>query len=72
MKKTISALLSLVMVLSILLGMAVPVYAEVSQRYTAGAYEYRVKEDGTAEITRYEGGGKDILVPDCLNDYTVL
>lgn len=71
MKKTISALLSLVMVLSILLGMAVPTYAEVSQIYQTGDYQYKVLENNTAQITEYTGSEIEITIPEKLDNYTI-
>lgn len=73
MKKTISALLSLVMVLSILLGMAVPVYADISYEiYDTALYRCRLFEDGTAEISRYKGeGAVNMIVPDSIAGHTV-
>lgn len=61
MKKTISALLSLVMVLSILLGMAVPVYAD--NFYQDGSYKFKVLDDGTAQITKYIDNETDVIIP---------
>ena len=34
-------------------------------------YEYRVLDDGTAEITGYKGNGGDITIPSTLDGYTV-
>ncbi|MCM1113950.1 MAG: fibronectin type III domain-containing protein [Clostridium sp.] len=71
MKKTLSALLSILMMLSILAGLCVPAYAEASSVYQAGSYQYSVMEDGTAMITRYDGNEKNIYIPDVLGSYKV-
>lgn len=73
MKKTMSAVLSLVMVLSILLGMAVPVYADMSYEiYDTALYSCKLFEDGTAEISRYRGkGAVNMIVPDKIANHTV-
>lgn len=61
MKKIISAVLSLVMVLSIPLGMAVPVYAD--NFYQDGSYKFKVLDDGTAQITKYIDNETDVIIP---------
>ena len=42
---------------------AAKVYAEETDVKTDGDWEYRVLEDGTAEITGYDGKAKDIEIP---------
>ena len=66
MKKTLSILLSFVMLLSITSGLSFSAYAE-----TSGDYEYELLEDGTAAITKYNGNGGDVSIPSIFGDYTV-
>lgn len=66
MKKTLSTLLSFVMLFSITSGLSVSVYAE-----TSGDYEYELLEDGTAAITKYNGNGGDVSIPSTIGNYTV-
>ncbi len=69
MKKTLSALLSIVMVFSILMGLSVPVYAD--SVYEAGSYKYRVLDDGTAEIVSCLAYSENHVIPERLDRYTV-
>lgn len=39
--------------------------------FSNGYYQYRVLEDGTAEITQYTGNEKRVVVPDTLDGYKV-
>ena len=66
MKKTISLLLSLVMLLSITVGIDLSAYAEVS-----GDFEYELLDDGTAEITDYIGSATNLTIPSTIDGYTV-
>ncbi len=51
--------------------------SSVSSRFSAATdtsssnYEYKVKDDGTASITKYLGSGGDVTIPDTLGDHTV-
>ena len=69
MKKTLSALLSIVMAFSVLMGLSVPVYAD--SVYEAGNYTYRVLDDGTAEIASCYGYSENIVIPERVGRYTV-
>ena len=66
MKKVISLLLSIVMLLSITAGLDLSAYA-----YTSGDFEYDLLNDGTAEITEYTGYATDLTIPSTLDGYTV-
>ena len=71
MKKFMSLLLALVMVVSIFT--VVPIEAN-AEEYTCGDYNYILLPDGTAEITRYlkkYSTDKDISIPSTLDGYTV-
>ena len=43
----------------------------IASAVTSGDYAYEVLEDGTAEITVYDGDGGDVIIPDTLDGYTV-
>ncbi len=66
MKKILSVILSLLMILSVLVAAPVTANAKVS-----GGYEYRVLEDGTAEITEYGGSATKLTIPSALVGYAV-
>ena len=66
MKKTLSILLSIVMLLSITAGLNFSAYAN-----TSGDYEYEVLDDGTAQITKYNGNSSNLTIPSKLNGCTV-
>lgn len=66
MKKTLSILLSIVMLLSITAGLNFSAYAN-----TSGDYEYEVLDDGTAQITKYNGNGSNLTIPSKLDGCTV-
>ena len=57
-KKSLSALLALVMLLSITAGVDLSAYAA-----TSGDYTYEVLDDGTVEITGYTGTASSISIP---------
>ena len=65
-KKSISLVVSVLMLVSMLSGMSITAIAE-----TSGDYEYTVLTDGTAEITKYTGTAADLTIPSTLNDITV-
>lgn len=56
----------MIMLLSVLAIAPISVSAE-----TIGDYEYKVLEDGTAEITNYSGIGGEVTVPNVLDGHTV-
>ena len=59
-RRTISLVMSVIMVLSCFAGMTFSVGAE-----TSGDYEYEVLDDGTAAITKYVGRDRksDVTIP---------
>ena len=75
MKKLFSLILSLVMLVSIF--NCVPLIANASTIDTnetsagSGYFEYKVLDNGTAEITDYTGKGGALIIPSTLHDYTV-
>ena len=67
MKKTLSILLSFVMLLSIISGLSLSAYAD-----TYSGYNYTVINGNEAEITGYFGSNPKILnIPSTCNSYTV-
>jgi len=70
MKRIISCLLAI----ALLLTLAMPVAMAADER-TSGAFTYRIKGNGTAAITGYEWGsqwvGEEIYIPRMLDGYTV-
>ena len=66
MKKFLSIILSLAMLLSITAGIDFSAFAE-----TSGDYEYSVLDDGTAEITKYKGSATNVAIPSTLDGKTV-
>ncbi len=75
MKKLLSLLLSVMMVMSVLTAVPFTVSAienEVSTTAaTCGDYSYKVLEDNTAEITTYNGSATNLEIPSTLDGYTV-
>ena len=57
-RRTISKIMSVIMVLSCFAGMTFSVGAE-----TSGDYEYEVLDDGTVSITKYNGSDSDVTIP---------
>jgi len=66
MKKVLSIILSITMLLSITVGIDLSAYAD-----TSGDFEYEILEDGTAEIINYSGSATEISIPSTVNGYTV-
>lgn len=66
MKKGISIIISILMVLSIFTTASFTVGA-----LTSGDYEYNLLEDNTAKITRYKGNETDVIIPTQIDGYTV-
>ena len=64
--KTISMILAVLLISSVFA--VAPLTASAK---TSGDYEYEVLEDGTVEITKYNGEGGDIAIPSKLDNYTV-
>ena len=57
-RRTISIIMSVIMVLSCFAGMTFSVGAE-----TSGDYEYELLDDGTVCITKYNGSDADVTIP---------
>ncbi len=68
MKRTLSLVLSLIMVLGIFISMPVTVNAETIHTY--GDFKYTILSDGTIEIVDYTGGS-NVIIPPIINGYTV-
>ena len=56
--RTISVVLSVIMLLSCFAGLTFSAGAE-----TSGVYEYSVLNDGTIKIANYNGNDTDIIIP---------
>ena len=65
-RRTISIILSVIMVLSCFAGMTFSVGAESS-----GDYEYEVLDNGTISITKYIGSDADVIIPSEIDGKTV-
>ena len=63
--KSISLALALIMLLRVF---TIPITASAT---TKGDYEYKILDDGTAEITGYNGNAIKLEIPDTLDGYTV-
>lgn len=76
-KKLTSVCLAVIMILSVLTvapftaGAAETDSAGIGDTYTSGDYEYKVLDDGTASITRYNGSATELEIPSILGVYTV-
>ena len=68
MKKT-----ALLLALALLLLCCAAASAETAERetFTSGDYTYALREDGTAEITRYSGKAEELTIPDALDGHAV-
>ncbi|MGN0539011.1 MAG: leucine-rich repeat domain-containing protein [Candidatus Fimenecus sp.] len=68
MKKTLSLLLAVLMVIT-----ALPLTAITSFAATSGDFEYSVisEEDKTCEITKYKGSATNLAIPSTLDGYSV-
>lgn len=64
--KIISFLLSLAMLFSITSGIEFSVFAN-----TSGDYQYKVLNDGAAEIIKYMGSETDFIIPSTIDGYSV-
>lgn len=64
--KTVSALLTAVMLMSVVLCAPFTVSA-----LTSGDYEYTILDDGTAEITKYKGNETGVVIPSKISRYNV-
>lgn len=74
-KKFISLLLSFVILLGITAGFGISTYADdedvVVTTYTSGDFEYQLLDNGTAEITAYNGSATELVVPSEIDDDVV-
>lgn len=74
-KKLTSVCLAVIMILSVLT--VAPLTADASETdsesisATSGDFEYRVLDDGTAEITSYNGSATELEIPSIVDGYTV-
>ena len=66
MKKYISVLLSIALLMTLLTVASMTANAE-----TSGDFEYEILEDGTAEITAYCGSASELSIPKEINGYPV-
>ncbi len=66
LKKVLSALLAVTMLLSITAGLDFSAFAE-----TSGDYRYVIWDDGTAEIIAYYGSAQNLEIPSVLAGYKV-
>lgn len=64
--KTVSALLTAVMLMGIVLCAPFTVSAS-----TSGDYEYTILDDGTAEITKYKGNKTGVVIPSKISGYSI-
>lgn len=65
-RRTISIIMSVIMVLSYFAGMTFSVGAE-----TSGDYQYSELDDGTIEIFHYEGNDSKVIIPSEIDGKTV-
>ncbi|MCI9641884.1 MAG: leucine-rich repeat protein [Eubacterium sp.] len=65
-RKLISLIIVVTILFTIAVGMEFSAMAQICDDY-----EYVVLEDGTAEITKYNGNESDLTIPNMLNDYAV-
>ena len=68
-KKIISLLLSILMIMTSVPLMAVNSFAE--DIHKSGDYEYKILEDGTAEITKYNGNAEQVVLPSEIDGYKI-
>ena len=68
MKKTLSIILAVLMVIT-----ALPLTAITSFATTSGDFEYSVisSRDKTCEITKYKGSATNLAIPSTLDGYSV-
>ncbi len=68
-KKIISLILSALLTMTLFSSVAVSSFAE--DVIVSGDYEYKILEDGTAEITKYNGNEENIVTPSKIDGYKV-
>ena len=69
-KKTLSFLLSTVIIVSSVAGVGTTVFAATDER-TYKNFKYRILDDNTAEICGYTGKEAVVTVPDCIDSKPV-
>ena len=69
-KKTLSFLLSTVIIVSSVAGVGTTVFAATDER-TYKNFKYRILDDNTAEICGYTGKNAVVTVPDCIDSKPV-
>lgn len=67
--KAVSALLTVVMLMGVVL--CAPFTASAEETLTYGDYEYTLINDGMAEITKYIGSDNDVIIPSDINGNSV-
>ena len=67
--KTVSALLTIVMLMSVVL--CAPFTVSAAETFTSGDYEYTILYDGTAEITKYKGNETKVVIPSNTSGYSI-
>ena len=71
MKKLLSILLALVLMLGVFTAVPMTASASIHNGIECGDYKYHVLEDGTVEINDYNGSAKALEIPSVLDGYTV-
>lgn len=67
--KTVSALLTIVMLMSVVL--CAPFTVSAAETFTSGDYEYTVLYDDRAEITKYKGNETKVVIPSNTSGYSI-
>lgn len=67
--KTVSALLTAVMLMSIVL--CAPFTVSAAEKFTSGDYEYTILDDDRAEITKYKGNETKVVIPSNTSGYSI-
>lgn len=67
--KTVSALLTAVMLMSVVL--CAPFTVSAAEIFTSGDYEYTILDDDRAEITKYRGNETKVVIPSNTSGYSI-
>lgn len=67
--KTVSTLLTIVMLMSVVL--CAPFTVSAAETFTSGDYEYTVLYDDRAEITKYKGNETKVVIPSNTSGYSI-
>lgn len=59
------------LLVALLMCIVLPCLAETSTTHTSGSFQYKLLEDGTAYITRYNGANNILNLPDTLDGHPV-